>query len=131
MDLKEYKAKWHRDNRDKILVKKKAYYEANRERLLAGRRERGYDAEYQRTPRGKFNSQKMKSIARGIPWELTFDEWWKIWQDSGKWEERGSGKYMMCRTRDEGPYAIGNVRIDDATGNIQERFAINGINKDN
>jgi hypothetical protein len=63
---------------------------------------------------------------RGIPFLLTFEEWWQIWQDSGHWEERGnlSGQYVMCRNADQGPYAVGNVRIDTVRGNWLEQLEL-------
>lgn len=59
------------------------------------------------------NQQLCAAERRGIEWKLTFNEWWKIWQDSGHWAERGQGaqKYCMCRYGDVGPYAVGNVYI--------------------
>jgi hypothetical protein len=57
---------------------------------------------------------------------LTFAEWWQIWHDSGHWEERGTanGCYVMCRNADQGPYAVGNVRIDTVRGNALEQLEI-------
>lgn len=50
---------------------------------------------------------------RGVEWLLTFEEWLKIWEDSGHWHERGlkKGQYVMGRYGDKGPYTVGNVRI--------------------
>ena len=47
----------------------------------------------------KFWHHKFGARKRGISFLLTFDEWWKIWQDSGHWEERGTkgGQYVMAR----------------------------------
>lgn len=58
---------------------------------------------------------------RGIGFSLTFDEWWGLWK--GHYERRGQGRddMVMCRNGDEGPYAIGNVRIDTALENARER----------
>ena len=51
--------------------------------------------------------------ARRIEFELTFEEWWGIWDNSGCWNERGirKGQYVMARFQDRGAYAIGNVEI--------------------
>lgn len=76
---------------------------------------------YSRTPTGAFNSQRHNAEKRGIGWELTFWQWWTIWQQSGHWSERGRGQgYVMCRRGDVGPYAVGNVFIDKATVNSSE-----------
>lgn len=83
-------------------------------------RERGVS--YYRTPRGAFSLQKRNAATRGIPWELTFWQWWSIWQASGKWDKRGRGQgYVMCRSGDEGPYSASNVFIALAAENSSER----------
>lgn len=57
-------------------------------------------------------AQRCNAWARGIEWSITLPEWWKVWQDSGRWAERGRGQgYCMARHLDEGPYAAGNVYI--------------------
>jgi hypothetical protein len=57
--------------------------------------------------------QKRNSANRGIPFLLTLKEFWEIWRESGKWEQRGRGadKYCMSRLKDCGAYAVGNVQI--------------------
>jgi hypothetical protein len=73
----------------------------------------GRGASFYVTPTGAFNQQRSSARARGIEWEMTFWQWWTAWRESGKWEERGrSGdSYVMCRFRDQGAYAVGNVYI--------------------
>jgi hypothetical protein len=60
-----------------------------------------------------FASQKNHARQRGIPFLLTFDEWYKFWFDSGflHLRGRGIGKYCMARFGDKGPYALGNIKI--------------------
>lgn len=60
-----------------------------------------------------YTEQRKNAAARGIDWRITLAEYRKVWEDSGKWAERGRGKfkYCMCRTGDEGAYEIGNVTI--------------------
>lgn len=73
----------------------------------------------ERTPRGAYLAQKRNAAVRGIGWELTFWQWWTIWQESGHWEQRGRGSgYVMCRKGDEGPYAVGNVFIATSIENV-------------
>lgn len=72
-------------------------------------------------PTRAFGSQRSNAARRGISWELTLWQWWTIWQESGHWHQRARGSgYVMCRTGDVGPYAVGNVRIDKATLNSSE-----------
>jgi hypothetical protein len=54
---------------------------------------------------------------------MTFPEWWKVWQDSGKWELRGRGKgYCMGRFGDTGPYEVGNVYITTIGKNFSDSY---------
>ena len=61
----------------------------------------------------RYTMQRLNAKARGIPFLLTFEEWQKLWLDSGRWEQRGfrRGQYVMARNGDAGAYAVGNVRI--------------------
>lgn len=69
----------------------------------------------------RFVQHRHNAEVRGVEWRLTFEEWWGIWERSGRWEKRGCrfGCYCMCRLNDEGPYAVDNVFIDLATKNVQ------------
>lgn len=77
---------------------------------------------YRDTARGAYNSQRRGAKVRGVAFLLTFEEWWAIWTDSGKWEQRGRLKdqYVMARYGDQGPYAVGNVRICLTGDNVRE-----------
>lgn len=72
--------------------------------------------------RQKYVQQRSKALDRGIPFNLTYEEWWDIWQKSGKWEQRGRklGQYVMSRYNDKGAYEIGNVFIQLHSKNIIE-----------
>lgn len=65
------------------------------------------------TPLDKFEHQRQRAKVRGIEWLLTFEEWWAIWQQSGKWPQRGrkGDQYVMARRGDVGPYSTTNVLI--------------------
>lgn len=62
-------------------------------------------------PHFRYSKQKAHAAARGIPFLLTFDEWWAIWEPY--WELRGRSRdaFVMGRIGDVGPYAVGNVKI--------------------
>lgn len=57
-----------------------------------------------------------------IEFRLTYEEWFKIWEDSGHLEERGRGvgKYCMSRYGDLGHYEIGNVFIQMFSSNSHD-----------
>lgn len=61
----------------------------------------------------RYTQQRGTARLRGIAWEFNLASWWKVWEESGKWELRGqgSGRYAMARYGDVGPYAPGNVKI--------------------
>lgn len=60
-----------------------------------------------------YRRQKDHARSRNIQFLLTYEEWLKIWLDSGHFHERGrqKGQYCMARLGDKGPYAVGNVKI--------------------
>lgn len=68
------------------------------------------------------NQQRKNAAIRGIEWNLTFAQWFAIWQASGKLHlrGRGKGKYLMSRVSDAGCYELGNVHIQLCTENSRE-----------
>ncbi|WP_039967909.1 hypothetical protein [Pseudomonas chlororaphis] len=85
-------------------------YGCTREQFLSvkGNRNQG-----SKSPCQAFHNQYQNAVIRKVEWKLKFWEWWQVWVESGKWEERGRGSegYCMCRVGDEGAYEIGNVYI--------------------
>lgn len=74
-------------------------------------------------PTYAYVQQRRNARARGIGWELSLIQWWKIWEASGHWNDRGRGRgYGMCRHRDAGPYAVDNVYIATCVENIQDHW---------
>ena len=69
----------------------------------------------------RYAQHKKNAAKRGVEFELSFEEWWAIWEPH--WERRGTHKDQlgMCRTHDKGPYRVGNVRLDSPKGNAAER----------
>lgn len=69
-----------------------------------------------------YNHQRLNARYRGIAWEISFPEWWCLWLESGKWEQRGKriGQYVMSRLKDVGPYKIGNVEIVTCSKNCSD-----------
>lgn len=72
------------------------------------------------TPLRAYQHQRFAAVSRrDIGWNLSLMDWWKIWQDSGHWSDRGQGRgYMMCRKGDVGAYEIGNVFIGLGVENL-------------
>lgn len=81
---------------------------------------------YSYTPKGRYQCQKRSAKKRNISWNFTFNSWWKVWQDSGKWEERTHCGYVMGRNGDTGPYSPDNVQIITHSQNLLAAWE-NGI----
>lgn len=76
-----------------------------------------------RNPGVAYMNQKRYAEYRGIEWRMTFPEWWKVWQDSGHWEQRGRGQgYCMGRYGDTGPYSPDNVYICTIGQNFSDSY---------
>jgi hypothetical protein len=71
---------------------------------------------------GPFRHQRQGAKSRGIAWSLRLSEWWAVWQESGKWGDRGRGigKFCMSRIADAGPYAVGNIHIQSCQQNSRD-----------
>jgi hypothetical protein len=71
--------------------------------------------------RQKYAKHKANAEARGIEFDLKFEEWCEVWE--AHWDKRGRGKDQlgMCRTRDQGAYTAGNIRLDTPKGNAGDR----------
>jgi transcriptional regulator with XRE-family HTH domain len=78
------------------------------------------------SPMGKYQQHRKNALARGIAWQFTFAEWWKVWQESGKWAERGRGNgYVMARWGDgDAPYSPDTVYICTQGENAKDSFIV-------
>ena len=65
---------YHESNRDKVNALHKAYREANKDQISA------YKKAHNQSQRGKYTSYKRSAKQRGIPFDLTFDEFITFWQ---------------------------------------------------
>lgn len=86
-------------------------------------------------PRGDFTSvpyvryryQERNAQNRGIGFHLTFRDWWRLWQESGHWDQMGRGgdKYGMSRKDLEAPFTFDNCVIrkngESASINVRTR----------
>jgi hypothetical protein len=73
----------------------------------------------------RYVQQRCVARTRKIDWLFTFETWWQMWQDSGKWAERGRklGQYCMARKGDVGPYSPDNVEIVTNSKNSSDAHA--------
>lgn len=108
-------------------AKHREYYLKNKDKIK--KTSKAFAQVWLLLPEGQYSVQKRKAKQRGIEWKLTFEEWWDIWQSSGKWYLRGDrkGTYCMCRNKDIGPYSKDNVRIDLFENNSKENYSLIGI----
>jgi hypothetical protein len=71
-----------------------------------------------------YRYQQRNARARNIGWSFTVYTWWCIWQESGKWDERGRGfGYCMARKNDVGIYSPENVYICTGSQNMRDYYA--------
>ena len=71
----------------------------------------------------RYNTERRsKKADKPFQFLLTFDEWMKIWLESGKLSERGRtrGCYVMSRNNDSGNYEVGNVFIQKFEDNVTQ-----------
>ena len=84
------------------------------------RYDKEYAREYAQTPVFKYNVHKQTAKRRGIPFDLSFEEWWAYWEPH--WQYRGRGKGFLCMSRygDTGSYILGNVYINTYEENSKD-----------
>ena len=75
-------------------------------------------------------NHQQRAKRKGISFELSLEQWIKIWLDSGHYYNKGTkkGQYVMSRYKDQGGYAVDNVYIQTVGDNTREAFTTN--NKD-
>lgn len=81
-------------------------------------------------PSARYIQQRRSAIARGIGWELTFPQWWAIWQPHYESRGRRGDAFVMARIQDFGPYATWNVHIvtlAENTGEYQAELRKRGV----
>jgi len=68
------------------------------------------------------NQPRKDKLGNLIEFKMTFEEWFKIWHESGHFLERGNkrGEYCMSRYHDIGHYEVGNVFIQLTTSNTSQ-----------
>lgn len=75
------------------------------------------------SPLTQYVQQRVNSQRSSIAWEMSFAEWWQIWQDSSHYDKRGCGHgYMMCRFGNTGPYRVGNIEIITGVQNSADQW---------
>lgn len=107
-------------NKDTAALRKHGCSHAEYRALVElGRTMKADGISHDRTPTGAWHSQRANANSRGIEWNLLLWDWWNIWQQSGKWNDRGrtKGSYVMCRFGDTGAYEVGNVYIATCSHN--------------
>lgn len=98
------------------------FREVSREKYLLGQSRA--NTRRRATPLGKYEDHKHRAKQCGIVFNLTFEQWWGLWEPHYK--DRGVGKLVMCRFNDQGGYEIGNVRIDTQANNNKEACETGG-----
>lgn len=76
-------------------------------------------------PSGAFSAyvrHKSGSKRRGIPFRITFNQWWNWWAMDDRWSRRGRSacSLVMARHGDVGPYAISNIYCATHAQNVRD-----------
>jgi hypothetical protein len=74
--------------------------------------------------RRAFTQQRNSAKARGISWELTFEQWVEWWGEDLPRRGRGRHNLQMQRPCDSGPYALGNIRKGTPRENQRTKAAM-------
>ena len=68
-----------------------------------------------------YRHQRKAAKKRGIPFLISFEDWWQWWQEDDRWARRGRrrAQFVMARYGDAGPYKLGNVYPTTQSGNAK------------
>lgn len=69
--------------------------------------------QYRKSPTAKFVRAQAAARRRGVPWELTFNQWLNLWEDSGHCNADGPNttQYRLVRFNDTGAFRMGNAVV--------------------
>lgn len=85
------------------------------------RRKRAAYKRYSATPRNRYREHKQNAAKRGVGFELTYEQWYELWEPYLDRRGHCDGGYVMARNGDSGPYAVGNVAVVPHGVNVAER----------
>jgi hypothetical protein len=117
-NARDRSSRWRVNNLDEVRARQRARRADN-----PGKARMAWQVWIEKYPaKYAYNAHKCSAKKRGIPFLLTFDEWWTIWDASGNWEQRGRGRdeFCMARVKDKGAYVVGNVSICTHADNARE-----------
>lgn len=83
------------------------------------------DQQYRSVPRkAKYAYQAFRRNQRRRTrgFSLSLWDWWRVWCESGKWEQMSRHGYCMARIDRARPYEIGNVHIVEFAETIRAAF---------
>ncbi len=115
-----YSKQYRKDNftKEEIAKSNSDYYQTHKKEIAAQSKLRCARPEVQ------YKQQQTHAKQREIEFNLTFDQWYSIWVESGHYEDRGKriGQYCMSRCGDKGAYEVGNVFIQLHSKNVSDGF---------
>jgi len=72
--------------------------------------------------KARYRDQRKAAAKRGIPFNLTFEEWYNWYLSHGVDknipQKMNRNAWCMCRKNDEGPYELGNIYLDTNSNNV-------------
>lgn len=49
------------------------------------------------SPMHKYGAHKSNARRNGLEWQFNFKDWWRMWVESGRWDQRGPGCFVLGR----------------------------------
>jgi len=117
--IEAYQKEYRKTHKGEFKDYAHSYYLANKDKALSKQKE------YRKIPYNAYRSHKAQAKGRGIPFDITFEDWFTLWEPH--WEGRGANSadgLVMCRTGDKGGYTLDNVRIDTLSNNSIEAWVV-------
>lgn len=73
--------------------------------------------------KARYRDQRKAAAKRGIPFNLTYEQWYNWYLSHGVDKNIRQGKggdcWCMCRKNDSGPYELGNIYLDTNSNNVK------------
>jgi len=77
------------------------------------------------SPLHRYMHQRKDAIHRGNTWNFTFKTWWAMWEESGKWDARGTGQYGMGRVGNSStPFGPDTCRVAPLSDILSGEFFV-------
>lgn len=83
---------------------------------------RSVHPDFEHTPIARFIQHRNNVAKKNISWSLSLWDWWSIWNESGKYHDRGRTKdsYCMVLKKNADSYEVSSVEIIKVADNLKK-----------